>query len=63
MLSGCSTCYWENPNTERQITFKDCLDRIPDGPTTPHYNDWAEVVAECDRVAKHQTRIWTCTNQ
>lgn len=34
---------------------RDCMAHLPAGPVQTHYNDWAEVVAECDTIAWYQT--------
>lgn len=33
-----------------------CMANLPAGPVATHYNDWAEVVRECDRLADAQSR-------
>jgi hypothetical protein len=39
---------------QRKI-FKECMDSLPAGPTTAHYNDWDEVVKECGTIAYHHS--------
>lgn len=31
--------------------FDSCLEKIPPGPDTVHYNDWSEVIDECSEFA------------
>ena len=49
---------YEYNNELRTEVFLKCLDAIPAGPTHTKYNDWDEVVDECDTAAYYQTR--TC---
>ena len=35
---------------QREI-FKECLESLPAGPISTHYNDWDEVVKECRKTA------------
>ena len=39
---------------QREI-FKECMDSLPAGPTSTHYNDWDEVVKECGKIAYHHS--------
>lgn len=39
----------------RQIIFFKCLKNIPVGPKEAKYNDWDEVVGQCDSVAYWQS--------
>ena len=39
---------------QREI-FKECMNSLPAGPTTTHYNDWDEVVKACELVAHRQS--------
>jgi hypothetical protein len=58
VLSGCCG---EKINRERRIEiFRDCLDRIPEGPQTTKYNDWAEVIKTCEDVAFYQSIEMVC---
>ena len=36
---------------EREI-FKECMNSLPAGPVSTHYNDWDEVVKACAKVAR-----------
>lgn len=35
----------------REKLFFQCLEKIPEGPRSTHYNDWAEVVDRCGSQA------------
>lgn len=41
----------------RQRLFKDCMASLPAGPVSTRYNDWDEVVQQCDNVAYYQSRV------
>lgn len=47
---------WDTDQVMRQKLFKECLTLVPEGPKTTHYNDWSEVIKECDRAAYYQSR-------
>ena len=34
--------------------FNSCMSKLPAGPRQTHYNDWSEVVYQCNRVANEQ---------
>lgn len=34
--------------------FQQCLARLPAGPRVTQYNDWAEIVSECESAARYQ---------
>jgi hypothetical protein len=40
----------------RRAYFMECLKSLPAGPTSTQYNDWDEVVAQCDSVAYYQAK-------
>lgn len=40
---------------QREI-FKECLESLPAGPISTHYNDWDEVVKECGDIAYNQSK-------
>ena len=44
-----------NQELRREI-FKECMQLLPAGPQETKYNDWDEVVEECDNVAYSQSR-------
>lgn len=39
----------------RTELFQQCLDKVPAGPISSHYNDWGEVASECESAAYHQS--------
>jgi hypothetical protein len=41
---------------QREI-FKECMNSLPAGPVSTHYNDWDEVVKECGTIAWSHSRI------
>lgn len=56
MLVGC----WEvepevHDQCMRREIFKECLAALPAGPKQTQYNDWAEVVRECETAAYYQS--------
>lgn len=58
VLAGCSDPpqrTWVVDQCQRREAFKGCLAALPAGPQATKYNDWDEVVSECDRVAYHQS--------
>lgn len=58
IVSGCenkSARFVYDQELRREI-FKDCMKLLPEGPKETTYNDWDEVVAECDNVAYYQSR-------
>lgn len=65
VLLGVTACENKSPryvdNQElRRVLFKSCMKLLPEGPKETTYNDWDEVVAECDNVARYQAR--TCVD-
>jgi hypothetical protein len=40
---------------QREI-FKECMNSLPAGPVSTHYNDWDEVVEACGNVARSHSR-------
>ncbi len=38
----------------RREIFQQCMAALPAGPVGAKYNDWDEVVAECDSIARSQ---------
>lgn len=44
---------------EQQVLFERCLARIPKGPNSTVYNDWAEVIDECRSSAQQAARVIT----
>jgi hypothetical protein len=39
----------------RQQIFLQCMAALPAGPQTTMYNDWDEVVSECESAAAYQS--------
>ena len=39
----------------RHKYFIECLEKAPAGPQSTHYNDWSEVVSECETAAYYQS--------
>lgn len=57
VLAGCGPDF-EAPkpdNVLRHKIFLACLGALPKGPEQTVYNDWAEVVAECESAAYYQS--------
>lgn len=58
-LIGCDSVkpeVWKTDQKLRTEIFFKCMEALPAGPQETKYNDWAEVVAECDDVAYYQAR-------
>lgn len=61
-LTACDkVCRWEPDQKERQRIFKECMSLLPAGPVKTHYNDWSEVVSECESAAYYQSQVKKCT--
>lgn len=58
LLSGCQK-YPEYvlDQKERKHLFAQCMASLPEGPTSTTYNDWDEVVSECDTTAREQSMV------
>jgi hypothetical protein len=59
LLAGCDSVKpekWETDQKLRTELFFRCMEALPAGPQQTKYNDWDEVVAECDNVAYYQAR-------
>lgn len=39
----------------RREIFQQCMKALPAGPQTTKYNDWGEVVSQCESVAYYQS--------
>lgn len=61
LITGCKTCWYEPVQKERQRIFKECMQLLPNGPEKTHYNDWAEVVSECENAAYYQSQVKVCS--
>lgn len=60
MLAGVHPDIKREPHRcERQALFDSCLARVPKGPNSTVYNDWSEVVNDCDHIAKSQASYIT----
>ena len=58
LLIGCKvddSDYGMPDQALRRQIFKECLAAIPKGPERTVYNDWAEVVSECESAAYYQS--------
>ena len=62
VLSGCmpekQVAGWCINQEKRIERFDECLKLLPYGPDTTVYNDWAEVVSECDDISYAQAKVW-----
>ena len=60
VLAGCGDVaeYGVTDKKAEQELFFRCLEKLPVGPVTAHYNDWSEVVEECGKRARSMT--WGC---
>lgn len=59
MLAGCTESPEEQSmpdQCKRVELFQQCLKAIPEGPGTTKYNDWAEVVNECEDHAYYAAK-------
>lgn len=58
-LSGCGdfdkTDYPKPDQCIRVERFDACMKALPAGPVSTHYNDWDEVVLECEAAAYRQS--------
>lgn len=41
----------------RREIFIACLEKAPAGPVATQYNDWSEVISECNTAAYYQSLI------
>lgn len=56
LVSGCDSLEPLSANQAlRSLLFKDCLNNLPAGPQSTHYNDWSEVVSECENSAYYRS--------
>ena len=57
-VAGCPPPYLEEVLDQcmRERLFKECLERIPTGPTSVVNNDWDEVVEACDYSAQQMSK-------
>ena len=55
-LIGCSSeVTWGPDQCLRADLFQQCLKSLPAGPGSTKYNDWDEVVKECEAAAYRQS--------
>jgi hypothetical protein len=58
-LAGCDKpAYvqdWGADQCQRRELFLACMKALPAGPQSTHYNDWDEVVKQCDSAAYYQS--------
>lgn len=58
VLAGCSDPpqrTWAIDQCVRREAFKECMAALPAGPQATKYNDWDEVVDQCDTVSLRQS--------
>lgn len=54
LLAGCeppSPGYYYDQALRREV-FMECLQKAPAGPAATRYNDWSEVVSECNSASE-----------
>lgn len=62
LLSACDSTpkpvspRYESDQKLRAERFDACMKQLPIGPANVKYNDWAEVVSECESAAYWQSR-------
>lgn len=55
-LLGCGPVEPQGPDQcMRRELFQACMKSLPAGPVATQYNDWAEVVDECDGTSYRQS--------
>ena len=59
LLSLITSCEKEDKTIHdmclRREIFKECMESLPAGPVSTHYNDWDDVVGACEKVAWHKS--------
>lgn len=55
LAGGCTENTGPDQCLRREI-FQQCMKALPAGPQATKYNDWNEVVGECESVAYYQSR-------
>ena len=59
LTAGLGGCTNEDPQKPdqcmRREIFMQCMAALPAGPKATMYNDWDEVVGQCDSVAHYQS--------
>lgn len=57
LLAGCTKSDFVAPKVDqclRREIFEGCMKLLPAGPQSTQYNDWSEVVEECESAAYYQ---------
>jgi hypothetical protein len=54
LAGGCTESTGLDQCQRREI-FQQCMKLLPAGPQVTKYNDWDEVVRQCDAIAYHQS--------
>lgn len=59
-LTGCGDLVkqpeYRVDQTKRIVLFQACLKLLPAGPISTQYNDWSEVVTQCENSAYYQSQ-------
>ena len=55
LAGGCTETTGPDQCLRREI-FQQCMKALPASPQATKYNDWDEVVAQCESVAYYQSR-------
>ena len=55
LLSGCNKDPQKVDQCIRTKLFESCMRSLPAGPVSTQYNDWDEVVNECENAAYYQS--------
>ena len=51
---------WKTDNVKYKIEYYRCINNLPAGPESTVYNDWDEVMEECQYLARKLSTY--CTN-
>ena len=54
LAGGCAESTGPDQCLRREI-FQQCMKALPAGPQTTKYNDWDEVIGNCESVAYYQS--------
>lgn len=57
-LTSCSMPKFVIDREKQEAIFFKCLEKIPKGPTTVKYNDWDDVVRECNTISVQMSGEW-----
>lgn len=59
LLAGCAPRgEWKRDPEVQAKVFSECMASLPKGPEVTRYNDWAEVVEECNDTARDIATRW-----